>query len=105
MRRATVIIAKGPDPDFQEPGGTDKAEGFSTCYLEGPFATGNPEDCAHAKANLFPNEGGPVVVEIEVPQDIADLADLVSEVRFEPGYGLEELLGIWPTIPKRILTL
>ncbi len=56
------------------------------------------------KARLFPNEGGPAIIEIEVPESIVAKADLGGEVRFEPGYGLAELLAAWPSIPKRIIS-
>jgi hypothetical protein len=53
---------------------------------------------------LFPDEGGPAILEIEVPEEIIALGgDLLEEVRFEPGSGLEELLAAWPTLAKRIL--
>jgi hypothetical protein len=39
-----------------------------------------------------------------VPEAIARLADDgLSDIRFESGNGLEELLEAWPTISKRIL--
>jgi hypothetical protein len=59
---------------------------------------------AARKAAIFPNEGGPAILEIEVPESIVRKADIKGEVRFEPGFGFEELLAAWPTIPKRILT-
>lgn len=43
-------------------------------------------------------------VEIEVPDDIAALAiDAGGEIRFELGFGLEELLQGWPTITKKVM--
>jgi hypothetical protein len=36
--------------------------------------------------------------------DIADLAiDAGGDIRFEPGFGLEELVSAWPTITKRVV--
>ncbi len=58
---------------------------------------------ARNKNLLFPNEGGPVILEIEVPESLVGKADIGGEVRFEPGFGLEELLAAWPSLPKRIL--
>jgi hypothetical protein len=56
------------------------------------------------KANAFPNEGGPVILEIEVPDEIVALADHDGgDVRFNSGWGLEELRAAWPTLAKRIL--
>jgi hypothetical protein len=84
-----------------ELGGTDPARGFSTCPVQGPFPCGTPEKYAAGKANLFPAEGG---VEIEVPEAIAELGiDASGEIRFEPGFGLAELMSSWPTIAKRVL--
>jgi hypothetical protein len=112
--RARRIAAGGPDPDFVEPHGP-RAEVFSTAYADARVrALGNPEDYARLKAANFPTEGGPVILEIEVPAWIVDviLADRIGayyassgEVRFEPGVGLDELLREWLTIPKRIIPL
>ncbi len=98
-QRAEAILRNGPDP-----GGLDRAEGFSAARLTGSFLGGSPEAVAAEKAKLFPAEGGPAILEIEVPESLVRKADLGSEVRFHPGYGLEELLAIWPLIPKRIFT-
>ena len=91
-RRAEAILRGGPDPSFQEPGGLDTAGGFSTVRTQGPFPFGSPEEIALGKSQLFPDEGGPAIIEIEVPQSIVQKADLGGEVRFEPGFGIEELL-------------
>ena len=107
-------MAGGPDPDFVEPHGP-RAEHFSTAYADPRLRQmGHPEDYARLKAANFPTEGGPVILEIEVPAWVVDviLADdigsglaLSGEVRFEPGVGLEELLLVWPNIPKRVISL
>ncbi len=102
-RRAEAILRNGPDPNFVEPGGPDAAEGFSTARTPGPCPTGSPEEMAKSKARLFPDEGGPAILEFDVPETIVEKADLGDEVRFEPGFGLEELLAVWPSLPKRIL--
>jgi hypothetical protein len=112
--RAQRIVAGGPDPNFVEPHGPP-AEYFSTAYADpGLRHMGHPEDYARLKAANFPNEGGPVILEIEVPGWIIDLvlADVIGdalarsgEVRFDPGISLEELVSEWTNIPKRILTL
>ena len=113
-QRATRIVAGGPDPDFVEPHGT-RAEHFSTAYADPRLRhMGHPEDYARGKAANFPTEGGPVILELEVPAWVVDvvLADAIGaglalsgEVRFDPGVGLEDLLRVWPTIPKRIIPL
>src|SRR6266852_8723540 len=101
--RAEAILRNGPDPNYQEPGGSNRAEGFSTARIQSSYPYGSPEDVASGKARLFPGEGGPALVEIEVPASIVQKADLGGEVRFDPGFGLEELLAAWPSITKRIL--
>jgi hypothetical protein len=59
---------------------------------------------ARLKANNFPDEGGPSILEFEVPAEILRMADPVGgDCRFAPGFGLEELLAAWPSLPKRIL--
>ena len=111
-RRAEQILARGPDPDFLEPGGGTRAEGFSTCLEGGPFPVGTPEEYARRKAAAFPDEGGPVILAVDVPDDILALATdevyfPVSQglVQFDEGAGLEELRAAWPTLTKRILSL
>ena len=102
-QRADSILQNGPNAAFVEPGGIDPARGFSTSPAQGPFPYGTPEMYAAGKANLFPGEGGPAIVEIELPEHIAALGiDAGGEIRFEPGFGLEELLKEWPSIAKRV---
>jgi hypothetical protein len=101
-RRADSILRNGPDPNFLEPGGTDRARGFSTYPVGAHDSVGTPEAYAAGKAKQFPGEGGPKIVEIKVPEDILDLAiDAGGEIRFEPGFGLDELLQAWPDLTKR----
>jgi hypothetical protein len=103
-KRADSIIDSGPDPSFMEPGGTDPARGFSTYPAGAPVSVGTAEQYAAGKARIFPSEGGPAIVEIEVPENIAVLGiDAGGEIRFEPGFGLEELLEAWAQLTKRIL--
>src|SRR5580704_7851102 len=75
-QRAERIMAQGPDPNFVEPGGLDETDQFST-YLgsyPGPFPMGTPAKYARDKAVAFPNEGGPVILTVDVPDDIIALA-------------------------------
>ncbi len=102
-QRAEAIVRSGPDPNYREPGGLVRAEGFSTARVQGSYPQGSPERAAAGKARLFPNEGGPAIVEVEVPESIVRMAELAGEVRFEPGFGLEELLQVWASLPKRIV--
>jgi hypothetical protein len=70
LRRAREIEANGPDPDYREPGSghLPAAEAFSTVIGDGPpCSTGTPEMAARNKAALFPDEGGPAILEIRVP--------------------------------------
>lgn len=111
-RRAERIAAFGPDPDFIEPGGSSNTEGFSTCLELGPFPLGRPEEYARGKAAGFPNEGGPAILAVDVPDDIIALAvdDVffpLSQgiVQFDERAGLEELRATWATLPKQILSV
>ena len=105
-RRAENIIKNGPDPHFLEPGGLDEAVGLSVTPISGPYPQGSAEKYAVGKARVFPTEGGPAIVEIEVPVSVAARAvNVGGEIRFLPGYGLEELLSVWVTLPKRIVSL
>jgi len=102
-RRAEAIIAGGPNPNYREPNSTERIEKFSAAPRDGPFLQGDPLVIAKGKAALFPNEGGPVIVEFAVPEEIVRLADFVVEVRFLPGFGMEELLQLWPELPKQLI--
>ena len=115
-QRAKKMLVEGPDPDFREPfpssgeGAVARAESFSTYLESGPFSLSPPEEYARHKAALFPDEGGPVILKVDVPDDIIALA--VDEVyfplsqgvvQFDEGEGLEELRSVWPTLPKQIV--
>jgi hypothetical protein len=105
-QRANAIANNGPDPDFVEPGGSTPAEGFSTAFPHGPYPLGSPAQYAALKALHFPNEGGPAILEVEVPLSIAQSAGNVGgEVRFERGRGLEELLQAWPSLSRIVILL
>jgi hypothetical protein len=106
--RAEQILQQGPNPLFLEPGGQGTAQGFSLNLETGPFHFGKPEDYARGKAKAFPNEGGAVILVVDVPDDIVQRA--VSPwfplsqglVQFDSGAGLEELVQAWPTLIKEI---
>jgi len=107
-RRAEQIVQRGPDPHFREPGGQPGDDGFSMCVAAGQFPFGTPAEYARGKAKQFPNEGGPVILIVDVPDDI--VAKAVNEwfplsqglIQFDTGAGLEELLAAWPSLDKRI---
>jgi hypothetical protein len=109
-QRAEQILAHGPDPDFIEPGGRARAEGFSACLASGPFPFGTPQDCALHKAAAFPSEGGPALIAADVPDEIVALAvDAVyfppsqGVIQFDEGPALEALRGRWSALPRHIL--
>ncbi|HEX7380128.1 MAG TPA: hypothetical protein VF278_23605 [Pirellulales bacterium] len=115
--RARAIEACGPDPSFREPGSGDlpPAEGFSTVFADGrSCATGTPEMAARQKAALFPDEGGPAIVELNVPVWIMAIfySDPIAAglarsgaIRFDPESGLNELRAEWPHLTKRVIPL
>ena len=106
--RAERILQHGPDPHFQEPGGQPCDDGFSMFIETGPFLFGRPEEYARGKAKEFPNEGGPVILAVDVPDQIVQRA--VNDwfplsqglIQFDPGAGLEELLAAWVALTKAI---
>jgi hypothetical protein len=105
-RRAEQILDLGPNPRFREPGGQPTEDGFSMTLETGPFLFGKPEDYARGKAKEFPDEGGPVILAIDVPDDIVQKAATewfpLSQglVQFDPGAGLEELAAAWSELAK-----
>ena len=117
-RRTEKIVSEGPDPDFREPLSDSsvlagpRAESFST-YLEfGPFTLFPPEEYARRKFSQFPDEGGPVILKIDVPDEIIALA--VDEdylplsqgvVQFDEASGLKELRSASPSLAKWILAV
>jgi hypothetical protein len=102
--RARHLFQNGPDPNWVV--GGDTVQGLSTAPESDSYPLGDPEDYAHGKARLFPAEGGPAILEIEVPASIVALAvHPGGEVWFGQGFGLEELLTAWPGISKRVVLL
>jgi hypothetical protein len=91
------------------------AEGFSTVIGDGRFcSTGTPEVAAQNKHALFPNEGGPAILEVSVPDWIMAIlyADPIAaglarsgEIRFEAESGLNELRAEWHNLNKRVIPL
>jgi hypothetical protein len=117
LQRARAIEANGPDPAYREPGtgSLPAAEGFSTVIADGrPCSTGTPEIAARNKHALFPDEGGPAILEVSVPASIMTIlyADPIAaglarsgEIRFELESGLRELRAEWHNLPKRVILL
>ena len=106
--RAERILQHGPNPHFQEPGGQTRDDGFSLFIETGPILFGRPEDYAHGKAKEFPNEGGPVILVVDVPDQIVQRAlndwFPLSQglIQFDAGAGMEELLAAWAALTKEI---
>lgn len=112
QHRAKLVEELGPDPNFVEPNGIGRAEYFAVCLVFGPFPLGTPEEYACRKAAGFPDDGGPAILVVDVPDTIIALA--VDEkyfplsqgfVQFDEGAGLEELQAVWPTLDKRLISL
>jgi hypothetical protein len=84
--RARSIEAYGPDPSFREPGSEHlpAAEGFSAVIGDGrPCGTGTPDLAARDKHSLFPDEGGPAILEVVVPDWIMSVlySDPIASAR------------------------
>ena len=69
---------------------------------------------ARNKAALFPNEGGPAILEVIVPARIMAIlyADPIAaglarsgEIRFDVESGLTELQAEWHHLTKRVIRL
>ncbi len=106
LRRAELILLHGPDPCFLEPGGQALDDGFSLSVESGPFHFGTPEDYARGKSQEFPDEGGPVILVLDVPEEIVLMAANewfpISQglIQFDLGSGLEELIAAWPSVAE-----
>jgi hypothetical protein len=125
--RAESIVQNGPDVAFVEPGGRGIAENFSFTVEGMTSAVGDSLAYARGKATAFPNELGPAVVAVDVPDDVvrmaavehlslyagfmlydkdADVGELVvlcgGVVQFDPGPALDSLMARWGTLVKEI---
>lgn len=106
--RAERIREHGPDPRFREPGGEVGEDGFSMNVEGGPFLFGKPDEYARSKARQFPDEGGPAILVVDVPDEIVTRAANdwlpLSQglVQFDLGAGLEELIVAWPALSREI---
>src|SRR5581483_1979726 len=105
-RRAESIVRNGPGRNSRETGIYERVVGFSAAIVGEECESGPPEEYARGKAEQATDEGGPVILEIDVPDEVIDAALITGgEVRFEMNCGLPELLQSWPTLPKRIIEL
>ena len=72
--RAESVVRHSPDVTFVEPGGQGTAENFSFTAEGKPCAVGDSLAYARGKATAFPNELGPAVVAVDVPDDVVRMA-------------------------------
>jgi hypothetical protein len=117
LKRAWEIEAHGPNPNYAEPNSGGRRydpPGFSTARLDRPFGVGTPEQYARSKSANFPDEGGPVILEIEVPLEIIEILESHPDARdamesgdtlFDPAFGIKELRAEWPKLIKRVIKL
>jgi hypothetical protein len=77
-------------------------------------ATGTPQMAAREKDLLFPDEGGPAILEVTVPAPIMEIlyAHPIAtrlarsgELRFDSESGLNELRAEWHKLTKRVIPL
>jgi hypothetical protein len=67
---------------------------------------GSPSAIAIDKATVYPNEGGPAILRMQVPSNLVEKAnDFGGEIRFDPGAGLEELQQNWSSISTEIINV
>jgi hypothetical protein len=116
-RRAESIVANGPDASFLEPGEKRRGDvkdfwAVDAASTPSTWSMGSPFDQARDKHELFDNEGGPAIVEFEVPIIVmreleadAEFAAVLSSgaVQFREYWGVPQLRRIWQTLPRRIL--
>lgn len=125
--RAERIIQHGPDVHFVEPGGVGIAGNFSFTAEGTLSAVGDSPTYARGKAVAFPNELGPAIVAVDVPEEVvrsavvehlslfgelieydegAEVGELVAlcggVVQFDPGSALDSLLAKWAALAKEI---
>jgi hypothetical protein len=100
LARAERILQHGPDIHFVEPGGTGIAENFSFTAEGTPSAVGEPLSYARGKAVAFPNERGPAVIAIDVPDEIVRMAavehlSLFGDlIEYDEGADVGELVNL-----------
>ena len=108
--RAEQIVAGGPQLVWRDPdtGEVDTAYGFSTARPNARHDFGTPERYARGKATQSPNQGGPVILELDIPDAVAMCSDpdmRPDEYCFNLERGYQELIAAWPSISKRIIPL
>jgi hypothetical protein len=72
----------------------------------GPFYFGTPEEYARGKAREFPDEGGPVILVLDVPDEVVQRCTTEwftlgqGLVQFDSGAGLDELTAVWSEVVR-----
>jgi hypothetical protein len=106
LKRAKSIEQNGPDPEFREPGGdAQKAEGISFAPVKGRHGLGSATEYALGKASLFPEEGGPAILKVRMPQSLANKSlefARPAEYFFDKDNGLPQLKVDWNTLEIKI---
>ena len=108
LRRAESIFRYGRDLRYREPCGVDEASEFSMNRESGPFPLMHPREYAIGKAEKFPNEGGPALLAVDVPEELIELT--IDEwfpaengvVVFDDRHGIRQLLEKWDELSKEI---
>ncbi len=125
--RAENIVQNGPNLRFVEPGGVGVAENFSFTAEGTPSALGASVAYASGKATAFPNERGPALVVVDVPDEVvraaalehlslfaglikydatAETGELIAlcggVIQFDPGAALNSLTATWGALVKEI---
>ncbi len=79
---------------------------FSMSFESGPFPLMHPEQYATEKAKNFPNEGGPAILAVEIPDHLVELAiddwfTLEQGVLvFDESHGIRQLMASWDGLAK-----
>ena len=105
--RAPSLIANGPDAAFRDAGDSFPAGGFSVATPHGSEVAGvggTAQDYARATAAAY--GGDPVVVSMRMPRSVYSKgAGDMTEMRFEPGSGLEDVQKAWRQMDKHVTPL
>jgi hypothetical protein len=115
-KRAESILRNGPNVRFREPASQEPAGSFWAAPTGSQLGIGDPAVCARRKARLFPDEGGPVILEFELEDDLwkamvstprawkqrGKAINWQDAIEFDVGHGLEQLLENWSWLVKRI---
>ena len=110
LHRAELILTNGPNLDYIESGGSIPSDEFSTLLEDARTdVVGAVVEYAIKKAKNFPDERGPAVLVIDVPDEIVDLTfdeylpRSQGLAQFDRGgEALRLLQETWHDLPKHI---